>query len=140
MNAIKESKVATIRLIGVRLKTYSRIIDAMKCQMTINPVACIRLVILLISYCLFSEKRVLIARYLPSASVVNKNMVRNILEQNSISINFIASEAKLPNRLLNILVLVEKISAVEISCVCYCISEILRVLEIMEYQVQTISS
>ena len=39
INAIKDRKVETIKLTGVKLKIYSKMMDAIKCQITIKQVA-----------------------------------------------------------------------------------------------------
>jgi hypothetical protein len=95
--------------------------DAIKCQITINPVACIKLVIELTNFCLFYENNVLIVKYLLLTCAVSIKVVMKIVKQNIILLNPIIIEVKLPKICLNILVPVENIVAVEISCVCCCI-------------------
>lgn len=60
---MEDSKIATIRLTGVKSNIYRRIIEAIKCHMTISPVACIRLVMDVTNFCLLAENIVLNVKY-----------------------------------------------------------------------------
>lgn len=75
MKAIEDRRIATIKLTGVKAKSYNKIIDAAKCQKTIKKVAWIRLVIDPISYCLFYEKISFIVKYRFGIFVVSTKVV-----------------------------------------------------------------